>query len=159
MEDQFDFLIDYLNPKDYFVASFLFSLIFHALFRGNIIIRPPLSYLGVFLVLLGIGLSLWADFSIKKQGRKKQVKVHGGISAMVTSGPYEFSRHPMYLGYFLILLGMAVFLGSIITFVFPIIFFLMLELIYVPIEEHALERKFGEEYSGYKKKTKRWINF
>ena len=75
----------------------------------------------------------------------------------VTSGPFKLSRHPMYLGMMSILLGVAIFLGSLITFSFPIIFIMIMEKRFIPLEEKNLEKKFGNQYVDYKKRVRRWI--
>ena len=57
----------------------------------------------------------------------------------------------------MILLGLAILLGSLIMFLFPIVFAILMELIFIPFEEENLERIFGEKYFDYKKRTRRWI--
>lgn len=75
----------------------------------------------------------------------------------VISGPFKLSRYPMYLGMMSILLGIAIFLGSLVTFAFPIIFIMIMEKIFIPLEEENLEKKFGNQYIDYKKRVRRWI--
>jgi protein-S-isoprenylcysteine O-methyltransferase Ste14 len=54
-------------------------------------------------------------------------------------------------------LGIALFLGSLITFVFPILLFIILEGYYIPKEEEALNKAFGETYEDYKHRVRRWV--
>ena len=56
-----------------------------------------------------------------------------------------------------LLLGVAVLLGSLITFVFPLGLAIVMGVVYIPIEERNLERLFGEEYLIYKGKVRRWL--
>ena len=63
----------------------------------------------------------------------------------------------MYLGMCAILLGEAILMGSIVMFFVPIIFVLLMEIIFIPHEEKNLEDVFGVEYINYKKKVRRWI--
>jgi len=63
----------------------------------------------------------------------------------------------MYLGMMSILLGVAIFLGSLIAFAFPIIFVMIMERRFIPLEEKNLEKKFGNQYIDYKKRVRRWI--
>jgi protein-S-isoprenylcysteine O-methyltransferase Ste14 len=63
----------------------------------------------------------------------------------------------MYLGMMSILLGVAIFLGSLISFAFPIIFIIIMEKLFIPLEEKNLEKKFGNQYIDYKKRVRRWI--
>ncbi len=78
-------------------------------------------------------------------------------SAILVSGPFRISRHPMYLGMAAILLGEAVFLGSLATFVFPLIFAILMEVLFISTEEENLEKAFGKDYLDYKTRVRRWI--
>jgi protein-S-isoprenylcysteine O-methyltransferase Ste14 len=61
------------------------------------------------------------------------------------------------LGGVILSLGIAVLLGSLITFVFPIVLLLILDQLYIPVEERKLEETFGKEYLEYKQRVRRWI--
>ena len=76
---------------------------------------------------------------------------------LVTSGFFKFSRNPTYLGMTLALFGEAIFLGSLVTFILPILFFVLINKTNIPVEEKNLEKKFGKKYLNYKKKVRRWI--
>ena len=75
----------------------------------------------------------------------------------MTDGPFQMSRNPIYLGGFILLLGFAITLGSMITFAFPIALFLILNKVYIPKEEHVLENSFADQYLAYKKRVRRWV--
>ena len=66
-------------------------------------------------------------------------------SSLITSGIYNYTRNPMYLGLLLILISTALFIKNFINKnqILP--------------EEQILENIFGEEYRNYTKKVKRWI--
>jgi len=63
----------------------------------------------------------------------------------------------MYLGFILILIGVATLLGSLSAFVTPILMFIILEIKFIPMEEKNLEKAFGKEYFKYKHKVRKWI--
>ena len=63
----------------------------------------------------------------------------------------------MYLGFVSILLGAAIFLGSLTVFIMPVVIFFILEKKFIPNEEKILEENFGEEYHNYKKQVRRWL--
>lgn len=75
----------------------------------------------------------------------------------MTTGPYRFSRNPIYLGMLVWLSGLAVLLGSLATFVFPIVFWLVAERIMVPVEEWKMKREHGDRYGLYRGTVRRWI--
>ena len=73
------------------------------------------------------------------------------------TGPFSFSRHPMYLGMVLVLVGLALFLGSAVTLMFPVIFAVLMEAVFIPAEEENMERAFGKRYDEYRKNVRKWI--
>ena len=76
---------------------------------------------------------------------------------LVTDGPFHISRNPIYLSGVILSLGVAILLGSLITFVFPIALLVILDRYYVPFEEKRLEETFGTQYLEYKQRVRRWI--
>jgi protein-S-isoprenylcysteine O-methyltransferase Ste14 len=76
---------------------------------------------------------------------------------LVTDGVYRYSRNPMYVGGILILAGLAIFLGNILAFISPILFFLVIDRVVIPIEDEKTAGDLGEEYMEYKKRVREWI--
>lgn len=142
-------------PTTYFMILLLLSIGFHLVFPLFKFIFTPYNYLGFGLIIFGIIINLWTDSLFKK--KQTTVKPYEMPNFFVTSGPFKLSRHPMYLGMMSILLGVAIFLGSLITFAFPIIFIMIMEKRFIPLEEKNLETKFGNQYVDYKKRVRRWI--
>jgi protein-S-isoprenylcysteine O-methyltransferase Ste14 len=143
------------QPPAYFASLLILSVVSHIIMPGRQVVEPPYVYLGLPLIAFGAALNLWAD-SLFKKG-KTTVKPQVMPSKLVVSGPFRISRHPMYLGMASILLGEAVFLGSLTTFVFPLIFAILMEALFISTEEENLEKAFGKEYRDYKSKVRRWI--
>jgi protein-S-isoprenylcysteine O-methyltransferase Ste14 len=119
------------------------------------IIPPRYIYTGIILIICGVILNLWADALLKKS--KTTVKPDEMPADLIVSGPFKISRHPMYLGMTIILLGLAVLLNSISAFIFPIAFVVLMEKKFVTFEEKNLEMAFRDKYLGYKQKVRRWI--
>jgi protein-S-isoprenylcysteine O-methyltransferase Ste14 len=144
-----------IMPTTYFIILLLLSIGFHFVFPLLKFIFSPYNYLGFGLIIFGIIMNLWTDSLFKK--KQTTVKPYEMPNFFVTSGPFKLSRHPMYLGMMSILLGVAIFLGSLITFAFPIIFIIIMEKLFIPLEEKNLEKKFCNQYIDYKKRVRRWI--
>jgi protein-S-isoprenylcysteine O-methyltransferase Ste14 len=142
-------------PPTYFFILLMLSVILHFVFPIMKIIPSPYNYLGILLVLFGIIINIWADRIFKTE--KTTVKPDESPDVFILSGPFKFTRNPMYLGMLSILLGVAVFLGSLITFIFPVLFIVLMNLLFIPVEEKNLQKKFGKKYIDYKKKVRRWI--
>ena len=92
-----------------------------------------------------------------KKIRLEQVKPYEAPTALQVSGPFRISRHPMYLGMMSILLGAAVLMMSLVAFLFPILFIILMEIIFIPTEEKNLKAVFGKPYFNYRQKVRRWI--
>ena len=142
-------------PPTYFFILLFLSIALHFIFPIVKIIYPPYTYAGFALITLGAILNLWADFLLKKN--KTTVKPHKSPTSLITSGPFSISRNPQYLGFTAILLGVVVLHGTLIMFAFPVIFAIIMETKFIPMEEKNLEKAFGEKYREYKKKVRRWI--
>jgi protein-S-isoprenylcysteine O-methyltransferase Ste14 len=84
-------------------------------------------------------------------------KPHKPTTAIVTSGPFRFTRNPIYVSFTLAQLGIALMIASgwILALVVPALLFIRIGVI--AREERYLERKFGGEYVRYKRGVRRWI--
>jgi protein-S-isoprenylcysteine O-methyltransferase Ste14 len=78
-------------------------------------------------------------------------------SKLVVNGIYRFTRNPIYLGDFLLLLAWAVFLSSPLALAIAPLFLLYINRFQIGAEERALLDLFGEQYSEYKARVHRWL--
>ena len=116
----------------------------------------PLAKAGALLLLaLGFLLRLWATFHFYIH--KMRVISLEPQSALITSGPYRFSRNPLYLGgNVFIFLGAALLLGSPTALVVTALHIPLMDG-FIRREERQLERKFGDEWRSYKGRVRRWL--
>ena len=78
-------------------------------------------------------------------------------SYLVLSGIYKVSRNPMYLGFFLILVGFAIFISNALAFLFLPAFIFYMNRFQIEPEEKALACKFRQEFDVYKSQVRRWL--
>jgi len=78
-------------------------------------------------------------------------------SRIIMNGLYRYSRNPMYLGMLLILLGTSFIMGTIPSVLAPVVFFLIIDKIFIPYEEEKLQVSFGKYYNEYMLATRRWV--
>lgn len=144
-----------IMPPIYFVILLVFSIVLNFVFPIERFVIPPYSYLGILLIVFGIVLNMWADSLFREA--KTTIKPHEIPTSLLTSGPFKISRNPIYLGMTSILIGTAVILGSLITFFIPILFIIIINMFFIPMEEKKLECMFDSQYDDYKKRVRRWI--
>lgn len=141
-------------PLIYFL-SLLIGLVF-----GFFIAYPFLPSLiaiplGALLFVLGIALLTSGSRALAKAGTP--VVPSEPTKTIVTSGPYRFTRNPLYLGFTLIYLGVTFGFNSTAALILLVPTLLVIERGVIHREERYLERKFGEQYTSYKKKVRRWV--
>jgi protein-S-isoprenylcysteine O-methyltransferase Ste14 len=78
-------------------------------------------------------------------------------TAFVTSGPYRFTRNPMYLGMVFLYIAVALALGVIWALVVLPVVIAIVDGYVISTEECYLEMKYGDEYRAYKQRTRRWL--
>ncbi|HUI88391.1 MAG TPA: isoprenylcysteine carboxylmethyltransferase family protein [Anaerolineales bacterium] len=113
------------------------------------------KWLGFALVILGLGLGLSAVNGIWRA--RTTLDPHGSVSDIVTSGPFRFTRNPMYLGLTCFLTGIPFIFKSYWGLVLSLLFIVLMNLLVIQYEETYLEQKFGEQYTSYKSHVRRWI--
>ena len=78
-------------------------------------------------------------------------------TAIVRTGPYRFSRNPIYLAFFALHLGLAILVNSPWLVVTLIAAVAIIAVVVVPREERYLTGRFGAEYLEYKARVRRWL--
>ena len=119
------------------------------------IILSPYNCLGVALIVAGVILNVYSSWFMEGNGATPEF--HKVSSRLLVNGPFRFSRKPIYLSGVTVSLGIAVSLGSLSGFLFPVILFLVLDRHYIPDEEMRLANRFGRAYRYYKLSVPRWI--
>lgn len=112
---------------------------------------------GLVLGIPGLMLDLWALGRFFK-ARTTALPTHPHKSThLVVSGPYRFTRNPMYLGLALQLAGWACWLGSLSPWLLLPVFVLLINEMQIKPEEHALSLIFGDDYQRYCDTVPRWL--
>lgn len=142
-------------PPRYLLIFIVIILLLHFLFPITHLINYPWMLLGCIPLFLGIGLNIIADRAFKIVNTT--VKPFEESAVFITDGIYGFSRHPMYLGMVLIILGIAILTGSLSPLLAIPVFIYLLETKFIRVEEKMLEEKFGETWLEYKAKVRKWI--
>jgi protein-S-isoprenylcysteine O-methyltransferase Ste14 len=78
-------------------------------------------------------------------------------TALVTNGPYRFTRNPMYLGMLLLYTAVACWLEFVWPLLLSPVLVWLLGAQVIKREERYLERKYGDEYRRYQMQVRRWL--
>ena len=144
-------------------------------------IPPPVIYMAAFAIGAGLnqlwpmpllpgGLRFIAGLAVILMGglmmpiviwrfhrARTTLEVWKPASALITEGPYRYSRNPIYIALTLLYLGIGILIdmGWVLILAAPVL--LVINLWVVRGEERHLEARFGEEYLNYKATVRRWI--
>lgn len=115
----------------------------------------PRVIVGVVLLLIGVILCWWAVGFFRKHETK--LMPNARANDLVITGPYRFSRNPMYVALFFQFIGVALLVDSIWCFVMLPAIWAFLRFAVIMREERYLEKEFGESYTKYLTEVRRWI--
>lgn len=109
------------------------------------------------LVLVGVGavIALAAIHEFRKA--KTHVLPHKPTTAIITGGPFAYSRNPLYVVLALFHMAIALALGNVWALLLLIPALLAIRYGVIAREERYLEAKFGAEYLSYKARVRRWF--
>lgn len=114
-----------------------------------------LVWIGYALLLGGLGLAASAVSQFMRANTT--LDPHGSVSHLVTGGPYRFSRNPIYLGFICLLIGFLFIFKSYWGLILSPVLMLSLNQWVIRFEESYLEARFGDRYTGYKDRVRRWL--
>jgi protein-S-isoprenylcysteine O-methyltransferase Ste14 len=112
-------------------------------------------WLGVALLLVGAGIGVWGQRTMGAAGTK--VNPSEPTTAIVTGGPFRFSRNPLYVALTLLYLGLSLAVNTGWGFFALVPLLLVMHYGVVLREERYLEQKFGETYRQYRAEVRRYL--
>lgn len=115
----------------------------------------PNGLLGAVVFVLALALAIWAMDSMTRAGTN--VPTNRPTTTIVESGPYRFTRNPIYVGMCGGLIGLGIAFDNLWLVLTLVPFVLVIRYGVVAREEAYLERKFGEPYRGYRQRVRRWL--
>src|SRR5215471_7412044 len=118
-------------------------------------VPPTLGLLGPFVTLCAVLLFALSLREFRTAGTS--VRGTERTTTIVRTGPYRFSRNPIYLSFILLLLGLAVWLNVLWLFLTLVPATAFIVVVVIPREERFLERNFHDQYSSYKSTVRRWL--
>ena len=141
-------------PPNYFYLGIFLSIVFYFIFPSWNLIVFPYNLIGSVLIVFGFFLIIYSWALFQKHGTPEDFSKS---TALVTENLYSFSRNPMYLGAVIVLIGLSILLGNVLSFIIPVLFFIIIDRMFIPFEEEKNTKTFGKKFLDYKKRTRRWL--
>ena len=115
----------------------------------------PAGLLGAVVFVLALALAVWALDTMTRAGTN--VPTNRPTTTIVESGPYRFTRNPIYMGMFVGQIGLGIAFDNLWLPLMLVPFALVIRYGVVAREEAYLERKFGDAYRRYRQRVRRWL--
>jgi protein-S-isoprenylcysteine O-methyltransferase Ste14 len=144
-----------IMPTTYLLLALVLILFLHFIYPIDTILSGFWRLIGIAPLLLGILLNLAADQALKRYNTT--VKPFQESQALIMEGVYGICRHPMYLGFVLILIGVVLLLGSVSPFSIVLLFTAWIEFVFIRTEEKMLEDRFQNTWVQYKSRVRKWV--
>ena len=143
-----------IRPPLVYLASIGLGLLVHSLWPVQWLPASVGAPVGVMAVLVAVALFVSAVRSLRKAG----TPIPGNLptTAIVRTGPYRFSRNPIYLAFTLFQIGLAAWINSL-GLLLTLVAALALVQVVIRREERYLEARFPSEYLPYKRTVRRWL--
>jgi len=142
-------------PPFIYGAAFLTGVLLHSLFPLHIRQSAWTSLIGWILVLIAFSLVCFGIWTMKRKGTP--IDPYQSTKILVISGPFRYTRNPLYCALTLFYTGLAILLKILWPLLLLPAALIVMFFGVIAQEEQYLEKKFGEEYLQYKRKVRRWI--
>lgn len=110
---------------------------------------------GWVLLLVGIVLMAWAALTMHRH--RTTINPYGTPSRLLQSGPFRYSRNPIYLADTLIYGAVGLWLDSLWPWLLLPILIIVMQRTVIQPEERLLMRLFGDDYRDYRVRVRRWL--
>jgi protein-S-isoprenylcysteine O-methyltransferase Ste14 len=149
-----------INPILFYsgkIAGYLTWIIyFLSVFKINIFTRNDSSY-NAYIALLTVTVGLFfVVISLINLGRSTRLGLPSESTVLKTNGLYKISRNPMYFGFNLLTISAMISMFNLAIVVLGVYSIIVYHLIIIG-EEGFLDKRFGADYSNYKKTVRRYI--
>ncbi len=142
-------------PPLIYLAALVVGLVLSAIWPTPFLPRGLGYVIGALLIAVAVGLAFWGVRVMRHAGTPVSPRVP--TTALATTGPFRFSRNPLYVSLTLCYLGIAIATQALWAIVLLPFVLAVIRRGVIDREERYLERKFGAEYVRYKERVRRWI--
>ncbi len=142
-------------PPLIYATAFVLGLLLHLAFPIHFLPSTLVRWLGPLFILIS-GLIVVSALRALRQAQTT-FDVSKPTTAIVTEGPFRYSRNPMYVSLTLLYLGVTCWMNALWILLLIVPLLVVIQRGVIAREEAYLERKFGEAYLSYKSRVRCWI--
>ena len=142
-------------PLLFFAAPVVAGLVIHFVWDVRFLPAEVALISGIVVLIAGAAFGMWAVWTMFREGERPEPS--HPTNKIVTTGPFRFSRNPIYVSFVVVATGLGLGLSSIPVLAGVATGFAALALWVVPAEERYLSARFGDEYQEYCKRVRRWV--
>ena len=143
------------RPPLIYLIAIVLGMAIHFVWPVPLVPRAIGTPLGVIVTLAAVALFVTSVRTFRAAGTP--VPGNRPTTTIVGTGPYRFSRNPIYLAFSLLQLGLAFWVNSLGLLVTLVPAVALMSLVVIPREERYLEARFSAEYSTYRASVRRWL--
>jgi len=144
-----------VRPPLIYLTSLILGAVIHLVMPLPFLPGKLAVPLGVPLVAVAIALFSYSVVRFRTAGTP--VPARKPTTVIVRTGPYRFSRNPIYLAFSVFQLGIAIWVNSVWLLATLVAAVALTNYVVIRREEQYLERKFGAHYLDYKASVRRWL--
>jgi len=144
-----------IHPPIVTLAYIVLAYVLGYFIRLPFALPKYLQTTGFALTFIGFLCGVGAFIEFRKV--RTTLDPHGSVTALATNGIYRFTRNPIYLGFLLMVIGLPLNSGYLSGMVLAPFFMTTLSRLVIEKEEAYLEKKFKEQYTGYRSRVRRWL--
>ncbi len=143
------------DPPLVFALPLAAGILLDRVFPASLLPGRPGMAVGAALLAAGLVLGAWGRWAMRRAGTS--VYVRRPATALVTDGPFRFTRNPLYISLALLYAGVAFLADTPWALLLLPAALVVIHFGVVLREERYLERKFGDSYRRYRASVRRWL--
>lgn len=142
-------------PPLIFAAGIGAGILLHNTWPLSFHFRPWTTSIGLALIALALSWMLWALVCFRRA--RTTVSPFHASNALITAGPFGYSRNPLYLGLSVIQIGIGLASDNLwmLLLLVPVVW--LIQVAVITREEAFLQYKFGDDYQAYTQRVRRWF--
>ncbi len=144
-----------VRPPFVYLGSIALGLVVHFIWPARLVPPSVSTPVGAIVTLVAVALFVSAVRTFRAAGTP--IPGNRPTTTIVRTGPYRFSRNPIYLAFSLLQIGLFFWVNSLGLLITLIPAVALMSLVVIPREERYLEARFPSEYLSYKASVRRWL--